>query len=132
MAQVTRSILLNAPLRDVWALISPFQALPDWHPAVACSLRDDRGGVEHRKLGLKDGAEIVEKLLGSDGHSVGYSIVSSPLPVADYRAVLSGFEWNGATFVTWVSTFEKTAENADEIIAGVYESGLAALKKRFG
>jgi len=132
MAQVTRSILLAAPLSEVWELIGPFQSLPNWHPGVAFSEREVRDGVEHRKLGLRDGAEIVEKYLGGDGHSVGYSIVSSPLPVTDYRAVLSGFDINGATFLTWVSTFGKTSDNAHDVIAGVYDAGFGALKKRFG
>ena len=136
MAQVTRSIALNAAPGDVWALIGGFQSMPGWHPAVESSARDDIGGVEHRRLGLAGGGEILEKNLGADAMSYGYEIVESPLPVADYKATISvadaGADSGGKAVVVWASTFEGTADGASDVIAGIYTAGLDALAAKFG
>ena len=132
MAQVTRSVTLNAAPGDVWALIGGFQTLPDWHPAVESSTREDIGGVEHRRLGLAGGGEILEKNLGGDTMSVGYEIIESPLPVADYKATISVADAGGSAVVVWASTFEGTADGASDVIAGIYDAGLGALAAKFG
>ena len=132
MTQVTRSIALNAAPGDVWALISGFQSLPDWHPAIETSARDDIGGVEHRRLGLAGGGEVVEKNLGADAMSYGYEIVESPLPLADYKATISVADAGGKAVVVWSSTFEGTADGAADIVIGIYQSGLDALAAKFG
>ena len=136
MAQLTRSVALNATPDEVWALIGGFQSLPDWHPAVESSTREDIGGVEHRRLGLAGGGEILEKNLGGDTMSVGYEIIDSPLPVADYKATISvadaGADSGGKAVVVWASTYEATADGAADIVAGIYTAGLDALAAKFG
>ncbi len=133
MAQVTRSVTLNAAPGEVWAAIGGFQSLADWHPAVETSVRDDIGGVEHRRLGLAGGGEILEKNLGADAMSYGYEIVESPLPVAGYKATISVADAGGSkVVVVWSSTFEGTADGASDIIAGIYTAGLDALAAKFG
>ena len=104
MTQLTRSVTLNAAPGDVWALIGRFQALPEWHPVVASSAKEVIDGVEHRRLGLEGGGEIMEKSLGADDASYGYEIIESPLPVADYRSILTVTEAGGKAVVTWSST----------------------------
>ena len=64
--------------------------------------------------------------------SVGYEIIESPLPVADYRATISVAESGGKAVVVWASTFEGTADGASDIIAGIYTAGLDALAAKFG
>ena len=133
MTQVTRSIALNAAPGEVWALISGFQSLPDWHPAIETSTRDDIGGVEHRRLGLAGGGEVVEKNLGADAMSYGYEIIESPLPLADYKAIISVADAGGGkAVVVWSSTFEGTADGAADIVIGIHQSGLDALAAKFG
>ncbi len=132
MAQLTRSVTLNASPGDVWALIGGFQGLPGWHPAVETSTREDIGGVEHRRLGLAGGGEILEKNLGSDTMSVGYEIIESPLPVADYKSTISVADAGGKAVVVWASTYEGTADSASDIVAGIYQAGLDALAAKFG
>ncbi len=132
MTQLTRSVTLNAAPSEVWALIGGFQSLPNWHPAVETSTRDDIGGVEHRRLGLAGGGEILEKNLGSDTMSVGYEIIESPLPLADYKATISVADAGGKAVVVWSSTFEGTADGAADIVIGIYQSGLDALAAKFG
>jgi hypothetical protein len=132
MAQLTRSVTLNASPGDVWALIGGFQGFPGWHPAVETSTREDIGGVEHRRLGLAGGGEILEKNLGSDTMSVGYEIIESPLPVADYKSTISVADAGGKAVVVWASTYEGTADSASDIVAGIYQAGLDALAAKFG
>jgi hypothetical protein len=132
MVQLTRSVTLNASPGDVWALIGGFQGLPGWHPAVETSTREDIGGVEHRRLGLAGGGEILEKNLGSDTMSVGYEIIESPLPLADYKATISVADAGGKAVVVWASTYEGTADGASDVVAGIYQAGLDALGAKFG
>ncbi|MEM9144793.1 MAG: SRPBCC family protein [Pseudomonadota bacterium] len=132
MAQVMRHMALAAGPEAVWAAIGGFQALADWHPAVATCTREDIGVAEHRRLELEGGGEILEKNLGADAHSYGYAIVDSPLPVSHYRAVLSVVPSGPGSVVVWSSTFTANAKDAEAVIAQVYESGLQALKEQFG
>jgi len=131
MAQVSRSVTLRAAPEAVWSVIGGFQALPGWHPAVETSYREDSGGVEHRRLGLKGGGEIVERSLGADAHSYGYTIVSGPLPVADYVATLTVAPAGSGAVVVWSAAFTPTDEGAAAVIVGIFEAGLAALAERF-
>lgn len=132
MAEVSRTITLNASLDDVWGVIGGFQALGDWHPAVESVAKEEIGGAEHRRIALKGGGEIVEKLLDQGGGSYSYSILESPLPVAEYVSTLSAADFEGKTMVTWGSTFEGTADGAEDVVAGIYEAGFGALAERFG
>lgn len=133
MAQVSRAITLKSAAADVWAAIGGFQALPDWHPAIAASVREDIGGVEHRRLSLEGGGEILEKSMGGGAMSYGYQILESPLPVADYYATITVTpSAEGASTVVWSSTFEPTGEGAEDVIGGIYDAGIRALAARFG
>ncbi|MEM9784559.1 MAG: SRPBCC family protein [Pseudomonadota bacterium] len=133
MALVSRAITLQTQAADVWAAIGGFQALPDWHPAVATSGQEEIGGVEHRRLGLEGGGEILEKHWGAGPMSYAYEILESPLPVADYRAMLcitpTG---NGTATVVWASSFTPTDSSAEDVIGGIFDAGLKALAERFG
>ena len=132
MVLVTRSIALNAKPADVWSLVGGFQAVPDWHPGVESSTPGTLGEVETRRLSLKGGGEIYEKSLGSDGMSYGYEIVESPVPVANYRAIISVVDAGGKAVFVWSSTFEDMAEGAGAAaVVGIYEGGIAALTAKF-
>ena len=86
--------MINAPIEKVWARIRDFNGLPGWHPGIAKS--EIEGGEPAnqpgciRVLTLQDGGVVRERLLEmSDmGHHYSYSILYSPLPVANYRATL--------------------------------------------
>ena len=132
MAKVSRSVTLNASLGDVWGLIGNFQGLADWHPAVASVAKEDIGGTEHRRIHLEGGGEILEQLHGTGDGNYSYTIVEGPLPVTGYLSMLSAADKDGKTVVTWGSTFEGTAEGAEDVVAGIYEAGFGALTERFG
>lgn len=133
MAQVTRSVELNATPQAVWAVIGGFQDLPNWHPAVLGSVKEEEGGVEHRRLDLGGGAEILERAWGAgDQSSYGYEILDAgPLPVTNYRATISAAASKTGCLVVWTSTFETTGDDGEAAIAGVYEAGLQSLRSRF-
>jgi hypothetical protein len=64
------------------------------------------------------------------GRSYTYSIVSGPLPVANYTSTISVAPDGAGSTVTWVGKYDaKGASNADSMkaIDGVYDSGLNAL-----
>ena len=88
MPKVAMEDKLAIPLEEVWKLIGGFNALPDWHPAVAKSTLEDGGRV--RKLDLVGGGSITERLESFDENekTYSYSIVAGPLPVANYKATL--------------------------------------------
>jgi hypothetical protein len=94
MARAHASSVINAPIDQVWAHIRDFNGLANWHPAVAKSTIEGGGQSDRvgcvRVLTLQDGGVIRERLLEmSDlGHHYSYSILESPLPVANYRATL--------------------------------------------
>jgi uncharacterized protein YndB with AHSA1/START domain len=132
MAEVSRSITLNAPLEEVWSLIGNFQGLADWHPAAASVTKEEVEGAEHRRIAIKGGGEIFEKLLDHGGGTYSYTIIESPLPVKDYVSMLSAAELGGQTVVTWGATFDPTGDGAEEAVGGIYDAGFGALAKRFG
>ena len=129
---VTRSTTVNAPASEVWRLVGDFHRLDNWHPAVAKSERAVIGDDEFRLLTTQDGGRILEHLVAHDRHSYTYAIVRSPLPVAHYEARLEIGTKGSGTEVTWSGSFTPTDDNAEEVIAGIYEAGLNALKERFG
>lgn len=136
MTDVKMKTDLNVPADQVWEMIGKFNALPDWHPAVEKSELEDGGKL--RRLTLAGGVSIVERLekLDEDGQVYRYSIVESPLPVANYSAELRvkpNQDGTGCT-VEWSSNFNPVGasmEEASKVIQGVYQAGLDNLQKMF-
>lgn len=137
MAKVTMESPVKIPPKDLWNVIGKFNALPDWHPAIQSSKLEENGRL--RRLSLFGGGEVVERLEQlEDGDMLyRYSIVSSPLPVANYTATLRvRDDGKGGAIVEWSSEFEPsmgtTEFDATKTIQGVYEAGLENLRKMFG
>jgi|SRR5215831_10805077 len=96
---------------------------------IQCELSADG---KTRTLSLKRGGTIVEALVKMDaaGRSYTYSIVSAPLPVANYTSTISVVADGAGSTVTWAGKYDaKGASDADskKAIDGVYDSGLKAL-----
>jgi Polyketide cyclase / dehydrase and lipid transport len=143
---VTETVQIKAPPDKVWSTIKDFDALAKWHPALASSdlVTGSNGTVgASRKLTLKGGGVIMEKLTGYDdaGRSYRYIITDSPLPVAHYSSTLTVRAGkNGMSEVVWSGTFKRknasdnppAAENdeaAIKVVKGVYRDGLDNLKR---
>jgi hypothetical protein len=137
MANVSNTSHFNVPAEKIWELIGDFNALADWHPAVEKSELEEGGHV--RRLSLVGGGTIVEKLerLDTDSFQYRYSIIDSPLPVADYVAELrvEKDEFGEGCKVHWSSEFNPSGASvadAEQVIKEIYDAGFDNLKKIFG
>lgn len=138
MANVKLDTRLPVAADALWRVIGGFNALPQWHPAVASSEATGESAGAKRTLSLAGGGSIVEELEGADSadRSYRYSILSGPLPVADYHSELKVVDnGDGTSTVEWSSRFEpKNASEQDAVkaIQGVYQAGLDNLRKLYG
>ena len=114
----------------LWKKVGDFCGIASWHPAIEkCVLSADG---KQRTLSLKGGGTIVEALENWDNanHSYKYTILSGPLPVANYHSTISVTGDAKGSALKWTGTYDaKGAPDADakKAIDGVYESGAKAL-----
>jgi len=114
----------------LWKKIGDFCGIGDWHPAVEkCALSADG---KQRTLSLKGGGTIVEALESVDNgnRTYTYTILSGPLPVANYHSTISVSADPKGSSIKWVGKYDaKGAPDADakKVIDGIYESGEKAL-----
>ncbi len=137
MAKVNMTTQLGVPAQAVWSVIGGFNALPDWHPAIEKSELDEEGDAKIRTLSLVGGGTIVERLEQVDDseRAYTYSILSGPIPVADYVATIRVREAGQGCTIEWSSEFTPSgAPESDAVAAvrGVYEAGFENLRKMFG
>ena len=142
--KVTETITVDAPATTVWARIRNFDALKDWHPAVAASPADkgnEEGSV--RELELKGGGHLTETLESWDDAKMRYSYRAKnggALPVTNYTSTITVkaegekavVEWRGAFYRGYPNNDPPPDQNDEAAVAavtGVYQAGLANLKK---
>ncbi|MDD9858045.1 MAG: SRPBCC family protein [Gammaproteobacteria bacterium] len=144
MAQVYISAVITAPAGQVWSAIRDFNGLPGWHPAVtesrieAGAAADQVGCV--RAFRLQDGGLIRERLLALSDYeySCTYAIMESPMEVENYTATLklTPVTDGDRTFAEWSAQFDCARRQEARLIGrignDVFQSGLDALKSRFG
>ncbi|MGH6934179.1 MAG: SRPBCC family protein [Dongiaceae bacterium] len=140
MAKVHVSATLHVPAQAVWNMIGGINELARWHPAVVRSEESREDDATIRRLILMDGGMVTARLERHDEHerSYSYTIIETPLPVAEYRAhlrVRESDDGNSCT-VDWSSEFEPTEDapesEAVRAIRGVYEAGFENLRRLFG
>jgi len=143
--KVEKSVTIKAEPAKVWALVKDFGNMHKWHPAVASTKLEKKGNDTFRTLTLKDGGTIHEKLrsIDEEGMQLKYEIVEGALPVSDYYSVMTVKPGPapGETTVTWMGRFYRVYklnppipagqddESALNAVNGVYDAGLANLKK---
>jgi len=148
--KVEKEIVIKAEPAKVWAIVKDWGGLHKWLPPVAStkveSKKDENGEMaSYRLLTLKGGGTVYEKLRSADDSTmkVKYEIVESVLPLTDYNAFITVKAGPGAgeTTVTWVGRFYRLYklnppipagqddETAIKTIEGIYDAGLAGLKK---
>ena len=137
MTAVKVSQELPVPAQAVWSVIGGFNGLPDWHPAVEKSETKTEEGARIRTLSLAGGGQIVERLESADENerTYTYSILSGPLPVADYTATIKVTDSGSGCSIEWSSEFTPSGAPEGEAVAairGVYEAGFENLKRMFG
>jgi hypothetical protein len=137
MAGVNLKTTINAAADTVWQTVRDFNGLGAYVAAVANSSVDGSEVGCTRTLTLQDGAIIVEKLERFDdqGKALDYSIVSGPLPVEQYLSTIAVTAVGpNQCEVSWSSTFAPkgvSAEQAEEVISGIYTMGFDGLRKLF-
>lgn len=140
MPSTTQSIVVDAPITEVWAKINNFHDL-SWAPNVITSV-DNAGRVEGREAGAKRILNNVshETLMDilEDEYMMKYSIDDGPSPVSknevsDYFGVIKlspATESNG-TLVEWSSSWESDVEDAVAFCHGIYVALLGELAESF-
>lgn len=138
------TVTIKAPAAKVWALVGDFNGMPKWHPAVKDSKIEEKDGATFRTLTLQDGGTIYEKLKDKNDADmqIKYEIVEGVLPVTSYTSKITVKDaGNGETTVEWFGRYYRKYmlnppippgeddESASKAITGVYQSGLANLKK---
>jgi hypothetical protein len=131
---LSRSVEVTAPPATVWAMIGPFCAIQDWHPAIGTCVLDGKTPPT-RTLVTKDGqATFVELQTARSAAGYSYTFVSSPVPVSRYVSTIKvEARRGGGSTVTWSSAYTPDAGKADDAraaLTGIYESGLAAIQAR--
>ena len=136
MAEVREEAELGASADEVWKVVGDFVGLIE---AMGAPVESEGEGIgQLRKISM--GPEpVVERLEERDEQAkrIVYSIVSGPLPLADYRSTMQlEPAGEGRTKLTWTGTFEPGAGATEEVavstVKAVYGGGIAALKGRFG
>lgn len=139
MPQVKVVSTVRASAPRIWDVIGDFNAMPKWHPAIAGSTLEEKGGATLRRLTLGDGATIVEQLAEKNDAErfYSYSIVEAPLPIADYRSTIAIRPAADAasSTVEWIGSFRVTSgpeTDMEQVVQGIYTAGLDNLKRMFG
>ena len=141
--KVVETVTIDVPAAKVWAIIGDFDALKNWHPAVASSAADkgnEEGSV--RQVKLKDGGALTESLESWDAAKMKYSYRAKDggaLPVTNYTSTISVRDDGGKAVVEWRGAFyrgypnndpppDRNDEAAVRAVTAVYQAGLANLK----
>jgi uncharacterized protein YndB with AHSA1/START domain len=140
MAHAYASIIVDAPVEAVWAIVRDFSALPSWVEGIgACSIEDGRApdSVGCIRAFVVGGNPVRERLLSLDDsrYTFSYNFETPAFPVKNYVALFEAIPvTNGErTFVQWQATFDEAPEDAgkyvDIVSNGVFAAGLASLAK---
>jgi carbon monoxide dehydrogenase subunit G len=115
---------VGAPPDKVWALMGDFGGIGTWMPGIdACRVEGEDRIIETM------GMTITERLVSIDdlGRQLTYSITAGA-PVESHQAVVTVVPYGSGSHVTWV--VEATPDEMAELMAGVYQQALEALKTR--
>lgn len=115
MSRAYASIVLNAPIQRVWAIVRDFNGLPRWAPAVVSSVIEDGRAADAvgcvRSFHTRDGGHVRERLLMLDDarYRLSYNFEKPAFPVSNYVATLRLFPvtQTGQTFADWEATFDE-------------------------
>ena len=135
MASIVMETELPVSAATLWTLVGWAGMLGDWYPGLS---RIDVHGADKgaiRRLVLRDEASMVERLehLSRIETAYTYSILSSPLPVADYLAQIRVKDRGDDTStLIWSGNFEPDGVSEDRAVAAiraVYRAGFANLNE---
>jgi len=132
---VERSATINASCDDVWTFAGAFGSINNLLPMIEKIESEGEKVGSIRTLYLADGAVVKERLDASDKYLQSYSFTEHPMPVSEYSATITvkdtddgkcNFNWVGQLIPDGVSD-----EEAMGMFAGIYETGISELNKKF-
>ena len=136
--QVMRSVIIEAPIDQVWAAVRNFDGVVDWNPGVSAARMETGsptavGSIRH--LDIVDGSIFRETLLAHSDidRLYAYDIVEGPLPCSKYVSVhrFLPITDGDMTLGIWSGEFTCDAkdEAALEAIVGdqIYRDGMRGL-----
>jgi hypothetical protein len=133
---LTRSVEVKGDPAQVWAMIGPYCAIGDWHPAIGKCTEDGKTPTT-RTLVTRDGkATFVERQTARDDakHRYSYTFTSAPIPVTHYSSTFRVTpKAAGVSTVTWSGAYTPDPgkeKDASDALTGIYESGLFAIQAR--
>jgi hypothetical protein len=133
MATVTAEHVFALPLDALWSILGDFGRTGKWsgRPPEAC-VQEGEGIGALRTLHLGDGRTVVDRLEAQTPTSYTYSIVTSPLPYAHYRATMAvePVDADHTRFI-WTGEFEPagmTEEAAITFTRNVYAMGIGLMR----
>jgi len=105
-----KSIMINASVDSVWAVVKDFDKISDWHPDVLSSEGDNNNkSGDERKLTLKSGV-LTEGLdyFSETDHEYNYRLSTENtdvFPVSSYTTAIQLIAEGDKTKVKWKSRF---------------------------
>lgn len=120
---ITARGTIDRPIDEVWAILSDFAGLQEWHPGLATCETEGSGVGSLRRVTLKDGRGATERLdeLDESTHTLVYSVTESVRPATiglSARITLSAAS-DASTEVEWVVSPPESDGLTDEIIEGM-------------
>ena len=141
MAEIRVSGSIAAPIDQVWRVAGSFGDIAAWVPPIQrSSLVDGSTGSEvgaKRQIDLDGGVTFVETQIArsDEKYTYSYSIPTGVLPMQNYEATVTLAKVADGTEIEWSSSYDPDSGAENDVagmIQGVYESGIQALKERFG
>jgi hypothetical protein len=132
MTEVTEEATFHSSIDDVWKVVGDFGGFVE---SMGVPVQLDGEGIGQTRTMGSGPSAMVEKLEERDeaGKRVVYSIVSSPLPITNYRSTMQLTDEGGvSTKLVWTGTFDSEDAGGSDIVRSVYQGGIGALKGRFG
>ncbi len=120
--KVSASVIINAPIEQVWAAVRCFDAVANWNPGVTAATMESGsptavGSV--RKLNIVDGSVFRETLLAHSDleYYYSYDIIESPLPCRNYIATHRFIEITDGnkTLGIWQGEFDCDTEHEKDL-----------------
>ena len=136
--KVFRSLILDAPIAEVWAAVRSFDGVVNWNPGVTAAMMETGsptavGSLRH--LDIVDGTIFRETLLAHSDleHFYSYDIVEGPLPCSNYISThrFIPITEGDKTLGIWQGAFDCDPDDEaqlDEIVGDrIYVAGMKGL-----
>ncbi|PKO93025.1 MAG: SRPBCC family protein [Betaproteobacteria bacterium HGW-Betaproteobacteria-1] len=148
--KIVKEVVIKAEPAKVWATLTDFGAIAQWHGDIAEIKVEDRKDNEseavltHRTVTFKDGSYIIEKLreAKTEEFKLDYKMVEGTVPVSNYRAVMQvkPGPGDGESTLTWTGRFYNMANSMEAppgqdnptavaAINKIYDTGLDGIKR---